>query len=167
MNYDKIDSKYISRAGLIASMYILLMLIQMLPGATASLTFGPIQLRLAEGLVLLPFLDTAAIPGVFIGCLVSNTITFISSGFGIIDIVGGSLVTLIAAILTSKMKSKWTAMLPPIVLNAFIVSIWVSKLTNIPYIYTVLGIGLGELLSVGIFGSLIIKAYKRIIKTKR
>lgn len=154
------NTRYLTKASLIAAIYIVLIILQMVLLPVGNLTFGPIQLRLAEGLVLLPLVETAAIPGLFIGCFLSNLILASSSGFGIIDIVGGSLVTLIAAYLTSKMKNRITGMIPPIVLNGLIVSIWVSYFTKVPYIYTVLGIAGGELASLVLFGNLILYVYK-------
>ena len=94
------NTKFLTKASLIAAIYIILVLIQIPMG---SLAFGPVQLRLAEGLTLLPFIETAAIPGLFIGCLISNIILSSYSSFGLVDIMGGSLVTLVAAYLTRKM----------------------------------------------------------------
>lgn len=153
--------KYLTKASLIAAIYIVFVLIQILPFPLATLTFGPVQLRLAEGLVLLPLVEAAAVPGVFVGCLVSNLLLAPSSGFGLVDILGGSLVTLLAAYLTSKMKNKVSGMIPPIVLNGLIVSIWVSYFTRIPYLYTVIGITAGEFISVALFGSLILYVYEK------
>lgn len=158
--------KYLTKASLIAAIYIVLLVMQILPFPLASLTFGPIQLRLAEGLVLLPLVEAAAIPGLFVGCLLGNLILAAYSGFGLIDIIGGSIVTIIAAYFTSKAKNKFTGMIPPILLNGFIVSIWVSYFTKIPYIYTVLGISVGELISLAIFGNLILYVYEKSTKFK-
>ena len=158
--------RYLTKASLIAAIYIVLVLLQLLPVPLASLTFGPIQLRLAEGLALLPLVESAAVPGLFVGCLLANLLLAPYSGFGLIDIIGGSLVTLLAAYLTSKMKTKFTAMLPPVILNGLIVSIWVSYFTKIPYVYTVLGIGGGELASVVLFGSLILYVYEKATSFK-
>lgn len=155
------NTRYITKASLIAAIYIVLILLQTLPFPVANLTFGPIQLRIAEGLVLLPMVEAAAVPGLFIGVLISNFLLAPASGFGLVDIIGGSLVTLIAALLTSKARTKIGAMIPPILLNAFLVSIWVSYFTKIPYLYTVIGIGVGELISVAIFGSLILYVYEK------
>ena len=140
-------------------MYVVLIAIQMVPAA--SLTFGAIQLRLAEGLTVLPFVEAAAVPGVFVGCFISNLILMGVSGFGVVDLIGGSLVTLVAAIITRKSKNKFLAFLSPIVLNGFIVSIWVSNFSGIPYWTTVLGIMGGEALSVFIFGYAILYVYER------
>lgn len=159
-------TRYLTKASLIAAIYIVLTLIQTLPFPLASLTFGPIQLRLAEGLTLLPLVESAAIPGLFVGCLISNLLISYYSGFGLVDILGGSLVTLLAAYLTSKMKNRHTGMIPPILLNGLIVSIWVSYFTKIPYIYTVLGIAGGELASVSIFGSIILYVYEKSTNLK-
>ena len=155
------DTKYLTKASLIAGIYLVLILIQIPMG---NLTFGPIQLRMAEGLTLLPLVETAAIPGLFVGCLVANLILAPYSAFGLIDIIGGSLVTLLAAYLTSKMPNKVMGALPPILLNGFIVSIWVSYFTNVPYLYTVLGISSGEIASVAIFGTLILSVYNKAKK---
>lgn len=160
------NTKYLTKASLIAALYIVLVIIQLLPVPLATLTFGPVQLRLAEGLTLLPLVESAAIPGLFVGCLLSNLLLAGYSGFGLIDIIGGSLVTLIAAYLTSKMRNKYTAMLPPVLLNGLIVSIWVSYFTKVPYWLTVLGIGGGELASVLIFGSLILYVYEKATSFK-
>jgi uncharacterized membrane protein len=160
------NTKYLTKASLIAALYIVLVLIQMLPFPIMNLTFGPIQIRIAEGLALLPLVEAAAVPGVFVGCLLSNLLLASYSGFGLVDILGGSLVTLIAAYLTRKMKSKITGIIPPVVLNGLIVSIWVSYFTKVPYLITVLGIGGGELLSVALFGSLILSVYEKATNLK-
>lgn len=158
------DARYLTKASLIAAIYIVLVIIQILPFPLASLTFGPIQLRLAEGLAFLPLVEAAAIPGLFVGTLISNMILMAYSGFGLVDVIGGSLVTLIAAYFTSKAKNKYTAMVPPVLLNGFFVSIWVSYFTKIPYFYTFLGISIGELISLIIFGNLILYVYDKATK---
>ena len=156
--------RYLTKASLIAAIYLVLVLLQALPFPMANLTFGPVQLRIAEGLTLLPLVESAAVPGLFIGVLLANFLLAPYSGFGLVDIIGGSLVTLIAAYLTSKAKNKYIGMLPPILLNGVIVSIWVSYFTRIPYLYTVLGITAGELVSVSLFGSLILYVYEKASK---
>lgn len=158
--------KYLTKASLIAAIYIVLVLLQTLPFPLASLTFGPVQLRLAEGLTLLPLVEAAAVPGLFVGCLLANLLLAPYSGFGLIDILGGSLVTLVAAYFTSKTKNRFAAMVPPVVLNGLIVSIWVSYFTKVPYFYTVLGIGGGELASVLLCGSLILYVYEKATNFK-
>lgn len=160
------NTRYLTKASLISAIYIVLVIIQMLPIPIANLTFGPVQLRIAEGLVLLPLVEAAAVPGVFVGCLLANLLLAPYSGFGLLDILGGSLVTLIAAFLTSKMKNKFAGMVPPVVFNGLIVSIWVSYFTKIPYVFTAIGIAGGELLSLTIFGSIFLYVYEKSTNLK-
>lgn len=156
------NTKYLSKAGMIAALYVILVVIEIPFG---QLAFGPIQVRIAEALVLLPLVESAAIPGVFVGCLLANIILTFASGYGLIDIVGGSLITLISAYLTSKMPNKSLAILPPVVLNGLIVAIWVSSFfPELNYWAVVAGIGIGELIAVGIFGNVVLYAYSRIKK---
>lgn len=158
------NSRYLSKAGMIAALYVILVIIEIPFG---QLAFGPIQVRIAEALVLLPLVEAAAIPGVFVGCLISNLILSFASGYGLIDVVGGSLVTLISAYITSKMPNKLLGILPPVILNALIVSIWVSSFfPEISYWVVAIGIGIGELVSVGIFGNIVLFAFERIQKVK-
>ncbi len=105
-----------ARAGLIASLYVVLTLI------VAPVAFGPFQLRPSEALTVLPLYFPEAVPALFIGCIISNTM----SSYGMIDILFGSLATLIAAFLTAKMKSKYMAPLPSVLVNALIVGATVS-----------------------------------------
>lgn len=97
-------------------------------------------------------------PGLFIGCFISN----IFGGLGFFDVVFGSLVTLLAAYITSKMPNKYVAVLPPILLNALIVPLWVSKISHLPYIVTVGTVGFGEFISAGILGLILAAVFERI-----
>lgn len=111
-NEMSIKTKYLVQAGIIAAVYVVLVQV------FGWLGFGPIQFRLAEALTILPFFTPAAIPGVFIGCLLAN----ILGGAIILDIVFGSLTTLGAAVLSYKLRgTKWLVPVPPIVLNALII----------------------------------------------
>lgn len=159
-----LNTKYLTKAGLIAALYVVLVLIEIPFG---QLAFDPIQLRIAEGLTLLPIVETAAIPGVFVGCLVANFVLTFTSGFGLIDVIGGSLVTLAAAYLTSKTKNRVLGVIPPVVLNGLVISIWVSYFTKIPYWYTVAGISAGELISVAVFGNIMLIVYEKASKAKK
>ena len=100
----KKDIKFLTKAAVIAAFYVVLILIQIPMG---ELAYGPIQLRIAEGLTILPFLEAAAIPGLFIGCIIGNFVLMSVSSYGIIDVVCGSLITLAAAYLSHKAKNKY------------------------------------------------------------
>lgn len=157
------NTKYLSKAGMIAAIYVVLVLVEIPFG---QLAFGPIQVRIAEALVILPLLESAAIPGVFVGCLIANLILTFSSGYGLIDVIGGSLVTLISAYLTSKMPNRILGVLPPVILNALIVSVWVSSFfPEMSYWAVAAGIGSGELIAVGLFGNIVLYAYNRMKKS--
>ena len=85
-------------------------------GDILSLTFGPVQLRFAEALTVLPFVFPAAAPGLAVGCLITNLL----SPYGPMDVVFGTLATAIAAWLTIKVPRWYLAALPPILVNAVI-----------------------------------------------
>jgi len=108
--------------------------------ALAPISFGPIQLRIAEALTLLPFFVPEAVLGLFIGCVLSNFI----GGFGLIDVIFGSLATLLAALMTRRMPTIWLAALPPVVLNAAIVGGYLAVLTKTPFLLSVLYIGASQ-----------------------
>jgi uncharacterized membrane protein len=149
-----LNAKYIAKAAIIAAIYVVFTVI------LGEFAYGPVQFRIAEALVILPLVEPSSILGVTIGCMVAN----IFGGYGPIDIFGGSLVTLIAAYFTSKMPNRVLAVLPPVLLNALIVSIWVSKLSGIPYIAIVLNIALGEAIAVGVLGMILLSIYNKYIK---
>ena len=102
-------TKQIVFSGMVAAIYVAL--VSLLP----SLSFFALQLRVAEVFTVLPFLFPPAIPGLFVGCLISN---LLFSPFGLPDYIIGPLATLAAAYLTSRCKTRWLAPLPPIILNA-------------------------------------------------
>lgn len=104
------------------------------------ISYGPVQFRVAEALTLLPFCVPEAIPGLFIGCLLSN----FWGGFGLIDVVLGSAATLISAWLTWKMPNIWLAALPPVVVNAVVVGAYLGIITEMPVLLSMLYIGLSQ-----------------------
>ena len=126
---------FIARAAVIAALYAALTL------ALAPISYGLIQFRIAEALTVLAFFTPAAIPGLFIGCLVANII----GPYGILDIIFGSLATLIAAFATYKIKNKFLAPLPPVLSNALIVGPLVAYFVNVPFYMGMLYVGLGQL----------------------
>lgn len=110
-------TKFLVLSALVAAAYAVSTLV------LAPISFGAVQLRLSEALTILPVFTPAAIPGLAIGCFISN----IMSPFGIIDMVFGTLATLLAAIFTYKLRYlKYKGIpllspLPPVLFNAFIV----------------------------------------------
>ena len=111
------------------------------------LAYGPVQFRFAEALTVLPFLFPATAPGLFVGCLIANLL----SPYGALDIVFGSLATLLAALWTMKMPSKRLAPLPPVICNIVIVSGVIAfqeaqtgAAFMSAYLFNAVTIGLGE-----------------------
>ena len=116
-----ITVKQIAFAGILAAVYTAVTL------ATASFAYGPVQFRIAEALTALVCFTPAAIPGMVLGCVVSNF--FNPLGFSAIDVVFGSLATLVACLITwtmaRRMEEKswlvWLIPLPTVLCNAVIV----------------------------------------------
>ena len=82
----------------------------------APLSYGVLQFRVSEALVLLPFIKKDTIWGVTIGCLLANLLNPL--GANPLDVVFGTLATFIAAVLTARCKKLWQAGLPPVIINA-------------------------------------------------
>ncbi|MCK5758688.1 MAG: QueT transporter family protein [Clostridiales bacterium] len=146
----KIDAAFISRAAVIGALYAALTL------ALAPISFGLIQFRIAEALTVLAFYTPAAVPGLFIGCLMANIV----GGLGIVDIIFGSLATLIAAYMTYKIKNKFLAPLPPVLINALVVGPIVAFYVAVPFYLGMLYVGLGQLVVCYILGLPLLIALK-------
>jgi uncharacterized membrane protein len=132
-----LSTRYIAQVGIIASLYAVITV------ALAPISYGLIQIRVSEALTVLPYLTPAAIPGLFLGCLLAN----VYGGLGLPDIIGGSLCTLLAAFLTylaSKIRRPILAPLPPVVVNSLGVSLYLHILFQLPYWVTVTYIAVGQ-----------------------
>jgi len=135
----KIKTRSITETAVIAAIYAALTL------ALAPISFGPMQVRVSEAMCVLPFFTPAAVPGLFIGCLISNSLGLVlGTSLGAMDIVVGSLATLAAAIIASKIKNKWLVPLPAVIFNAFLVSWVLYVMLGIPYWINVLWVGIGQ-----------------------
>ena len=145
-------NKRMLRGALIAAVYTALGLA---PGLSA-ISFGPLQFRVAESLTVLPILYIEAIPGLFIGVLLVN---LFGSPLGPLDVVLGSLATLLAAYLTYRLRKTIWAYWPPVIVNAIVVSIVLHLTLELewPYLVTVLFIGISQAAVVFTLGKLLIK----------
>ena len=113
----KFSVRDLTVAALVAALYAVMGYF----GNVFGLTFGPVQIRFAEALTVLPFLFPAAAPGLAVGCLITNLL----SPYGPIDIVLGTLATAIAAWLTARLSKWYLAAIPPIVVNlVFLPPMW-------------------------------------------
>lgn len=143
----------------VAALYVVLTYL----ANTLGLASGAIQVRLSEILCVIPVFTPFAIPGLFIGCLLANILT----GCALWDVVFGSLATLIGAVGTYLLrKHNFLAVLPPILANAIIVPfvlLFVYSLEG-TYWYFLLTVGIGEIISCGIFGAILLKSLKKYNK---
>lgn len=150
---------FICQAAMIAALYVVLTYAI----NAFNLASGAIQVRVSEALTILPFFTPAAIPGLVIGCFIAN----LSTCAVILDVIFGTLATLLGALGTYALrKYKWLAPLPPIISNTIIVP-WVLRFaygidSAIPYM--MLTVGIGEVLSCGILGMLLLFALRKFDK---
>ena len=157
-------SKAVVYSAVIAAMYIVLTFISNAFG----LASGVIQVRISEALTILPFFTPYAIPGLFVGCLLSNILT----GCMFWDIVFGSIATLLGAIFTyyvGKIKSPRACFLAPlgaIISNTFIVPPILRYVYGLKdaYIFMSFTVCIGEIISAGIFGMILFFALKKHTK---
>lgn len=158
MNYwKKLDqhgkTMFIVRSAVIAALYAALTL------ALYPISFGAVQFRVSEALTLLPIVMPEAIPGLFVGCLVSNLIGSATPW----DIIFGSLATLIAAILTyATRRNKILAAFWPVLCNTVIVGLVLALTLDLPVFLTMGEVGLGELAVVYTVGMAMLAALKRV-----
>lgn len=157
---NKSNTQKITMGAAIAALYVVLTLIANAFG----LANYAIQVRFSEALTILPYFTPIAIPGLFVGCVLSNILT----GAMPLDVIFGSLATLIGAIGTYYFakkfeKIKWLAAVPPIVANTIVVPFvlaYVYKFEgSIPYF--MLTVGIGEVISCGILGMILLKAIEK------
>ncbi len=146
---------FLVQAAMIGAIYVVLTLL------FQPFSFGQIQVRIAEALTILPVFTPAAIPGLFVGCLIGN----ILGGSILPDIIFGSLATFIGAIFTYVLRkqNKYLAPLPPIIANTVIVPfiLYYAYGINLPISFMMLTVGVGEVISCGVLGMIVYAALKK------
>ncbi|MCR5690339.1 MAG: QueT transporter family protein [Clostridiales bacterium] len=152
-------------AGVIAGAYAALTYL----ASAFNLAYGPIQFRFSEALTILPLFTPAAIPGLTVGCVVAN----LGSSLGWVDIVCGSVATLLAAILTRTLRKvrirslPFWAFIPPILFNAVIVGLELTFLLSAgepffkTFMFNFATVGLGEVVVVFVLGIPLYYALKK------
>lgn len=140
-------------AAVIAALYAALTVV------FAPISYGAVQFRIAEALTLLPIVLPQAIPGLAVGCLLSNLI----GGYGVWDVVFGTLATLAAAVLTYGLrKNIWFAAIPPVAVNAVVIGLLLHFVLELPFIPTMASVGLGQLVVIFALGIPLILALQKI-----
>ena len=137
-------AKYITQAALIAALYAALTI------GLAPLSYGGQQFRIAEALTVLPAFTPAAIPGLFLGCVLSNVL----SPMGLPDLIFGSTATLIAALITwrigKNIKNERSLLriilipLPAVLVNSLIIGMMLMWLEKLPFSVAALGVLIGQ-----------------------
>lgn len=152
---------FITQAAVIAALYVVLTAL----ASALGLSSMAIQVRFSEALTVLPYFIPSAIPGVTIGCFLANILT----GGAVLDIVFGTLATLIGSVCSYLLrKHKWLVPLPPIIANIIIVP-WVLKTAyglQDAYWYLMITVGIGEVISCYILGMILLFAldkHKKVI----
>lgn len=134
------QTKFWIQAALIAAIYATLTIL------LGSISYGPVQFRIAEALTILPALTPAGIPGLFVGCLVAN----ILGPYGLIDMVLGGGATLIAAIFSYQLRKKPILVpLPPVLVNAVVIGMMLYYVYAVPMslFACMAAVGLGQLVT--------------------
>ena len=171
----------LSRLSLVAALYVVLTYLANILGPGLNLGYGPVQVRISEGLAMLALYDPVMPVALYIGCLIANLL----GGMGLPDIVFGPLLSLAAGYATYfTRKTPVLPFLPPILFNALGVSAYLYFLLGIdfgftpldsggalaslanwasshPYWAMVFSIGAGQTISVVVFGNIFMKVWKR------
>lgn len=140
-------TKAVVFVGMVAAVYAALSL---MPGLSV-LSFGPVQLRIAEAMSALALLTPWAIPGLTIGCFLAN----LGSPMMVVDLPFGTLATLIATLLTYLLRKKPAlAMLMPVIANGVIIGATISFYTDAGFslIINMALVAAGEAVACYVFG---------------
>ena len=144
----KSNTLELAQGAIIAALYVVLTLV------FAPISFGSAQLRVAEALTILPLFTSAAIPGLFVGCIIAN----ILGGAIIWDVIFGSIATLIGAVFSYMLrKNRWLVPIPAILANTVIIP-FVLKYgygENMPLLLIMLYVLLGEIGGCYILGEIL------------
>lgn len=154
-NTSSMATRTLVRGAIIAALYAALTLL------LAPISYGEVQIRLSEALTLLPMLFSEAVPALAIGCLLAN----ILGGCTIFDIVLGTLATLLAAILTRRLREHlYAAAAMPVLFNGVIVGAVVhfAYAPVIPLPLCMLSVAAGEAVACFLLGPMLLRMLRRM-----
>ena len=149
------DTKTLARGAIIAALYAVLTLL------LQPLSYGEVQIRFSEALTLLPILMPEAVPALAVGCLLANVL----GGCMLVDIVFGTLATLLAAICTRRLRERfWLAALMPVLFNGVIVGSVVhycyAPMIALPL--CMLSVAAGEAVACLVVGPVLLRVLRRV-----
>ena len=151
MKQNKTTTLFMAQGAAIAALYVVLTL------AFAPFSFAAVQVRIAEALTILPLFTPAAIPGLFIGCVIAN----LMGGAVIWDVIFGSIATLIGAYFGYRLRgNRWLVPIPAIISNTVIVPLVLrfGYGVDMPFILLVLSIAAGEIVGCYVLGEILATA---------
>lgn len=149
-------TQFLTQSALIAALYVALTYVS----AAMGLASGAIQVRISEALTILPMFTSAAVPGLFVGCLAANILT----GAAVWDIVFGAAATLLGALGTYYLgKNRCLAALFPIAANTLIIPFVLKLAYGVTegYMFLFFTIFAGEFISCGILGVILARAIEK------
>lgn len=152
-------TRHLLQATVIAAVYLVVTLV------FSPISYGPVQFRISEALTVLPALTSMAVPGLIIGCLLSNLL----GPYGIIDVIFGTLATAAAAAGSYALRKwSWLVPLPPVICNGIIVGLELHYAYGVPGLWACMGwVALGELVvcyAVGLPLLRVLRRYKSIFE---
>ena len=149
--------RFLTVSSMIAALYVVLTLVS----AVFGLSSGAIQIRISESLCVLTFFTPAAIPGLTVGCLVSNLVM----GANLLDVVFGTLATLLGAVLGYCLrKREWLITIPTVLANTVIIPlvlVYGFGVTDMALPLIALTVCIGELISATLLGTGLLKILKK------
>lgn len=147
---ESISTRRITRSGITAALYVVLTIV------LSSLSYGGIQFRVAEAMMLLCLFSKDHVYSLTLGCFIAN----IYSTIGFVDTLAGTSATLLAALCIYGFRDKLnllTASIFPVVFNAVIVGIELKVVSKLPLLTSMAGVAIGEIVCVTVIGSIFFK----------
>lgn len=144
--------EFLVKSAVVASLYAIFTVIN-------PLSFYGIQFRISEILILLVFIDKKYTYSLVIGCILAN----LASPLGLVDIVFGSLATLLACLMIAKTKNLFVATLWPALTNGVIIALVLKQMLDLPFLLSAFQVAFGEFMVLSVAGYIL---FKRILKDK-
>lgn len=151
MKENKINIVSLCRGAMIAGIYYVLC------SVLAPVAFGPLQVRVAEGMTVLLFFCPEAVWGLTLGCFLAN----LSSPYLFYDLILGTLATLLSCVIGRRIKKKWLVGLPAVLINALVVGFMLYQVEAVPFWMGALSVGAGQFVAVYGVGSVVMLFFEK------